>query len=83
MEKDLIIEKVAEHLGEYDPTEYNPRKIRKSKRLSQQKASELAGISRYSIILIEKGQDDTVKLSTLRKLLTAYGKELVIAVKDI
>ena len=41
--------------------------------LTQQKLSEKTGVSRYTIVMLEKNSDRNTKLSTLRKIATALG----------
>lgn len=41
--------------------------------LTQQKLSEKTGVSRYTIVMLEKNSDRNTKMSTLRKIATALG----------
>ena len=49
------------------------RDCREAKNLSQSKLSEISGVSRPTIIKIEKGESAELKTSTLVKLADALG----------
>ena len=82
MDANKLIELLAEHFERNKTVEIDFRKLRKAKRLTQQEAGDLAGVSRKYIGQIEQGNYYSVSLKNLQKILDVYGKELVIAVKD-
>lgn len=82
MDANKLIELLAEHFERNKTDEIDFRKLRKAKRLTQQEAGDLAGVSRNYIGKIEEGDYYSVSLKNLQKILDVYGKELVIAVKD-
>ena len=82
MDANKLIELLAEHFERNKTDEIDFRKLRKAKRLTQQEAGDLAGVSRKYIGQGEQGNYYSVSLKNLQKILDVYGKELVIAVKD-
>jgi transcriptional regulator with XRE-family HTH domain len=57
----------------------NLRKLRKSKRLSQEKLARLADVANNTIIKIEAGKNQNPTLDTLKKI----AKALEISVDDL
>lgn len=53
--------------------ETNLKRIRVEKRMTQQKLADKSGVSRVTIGLIERGECDDVKISTLKLLADALG----------
>ena len=82
MDANKLIELLAEHFERNKTDEIDFRKLRKAKRLTQQEAGDLAGVSRKYIGQVEQGNYYSVSLKNLQKILDVYGKELVITVKD-
>ena len=82
MDANKLIELLGEHFERNKTDEIDFRKLRKAKRLTQQEAGDLAGVSRKYIGQVEQGNYYSVSLKNLQKILDVYGKELVIAVKD-
>lgn len=82
MDANKLIELLAEHFERNKTDEIDFRKLRKAKRLTQQEAGDLAGVSRNYIGQVEQGNYYSVSLKNMQKILDVYGKELVIAVKD-
>ena len=82
MDANKLIELLAEHFERNKTDEIVFRKLRRAKRLTQQEAGDLAGVSRKYIGQVEQGNYYSDSLKNLQKILDVYGKELVIAVKD-
>ena len=58
---------------------YKLREAREEKRLTQEELSNKSGVSRQTIVALEKGISEDVKISTLQKLAAA----LDMTVQDI
>lgn len=58
---------------------YKLREAREEKRLTQEELSKKSGVSRQTIVALEKGISEDVKISTLQKLAAA----LDMTVQDI
>lgn len=58
---------------------YKLREAREEKRLTQEELSKKSGVSRATIVALEKGISEDVKISTLQKLAAA----LDMTVQDI
>ncbi len=51
----------------------NLKKMRKTKKLSQEKLARLADVANNTIIKIESGKNDNPTLDTLNKIAKAFG----------
>ena len=52
---------------------YKIKEARENKRLSQEELAKRSGVSRTTIVFLENGKTEDVKISTLQKLASALG----------
>lgn len=55
---------------------YKIKEAREEKRLTQEELAKLSGVSRPTIVALENGTAEDVKISTLQKLAAALGKTI-------